>query len=622
MPGIVGFAGGAFRAESPDERLARMAAHLRPAVAAPAFVYRDRQANVSLGSQGWPESPREAQLAANQDIVLAFIGELFDSKRGGSLEFPAQKLLDVYSTRGSRGLADLEGRFAAAVWSASKGKLTLLSDKFGTKPLYYSLNSGELVFATKINSIREVLEEDATWNPHGLVQFFTFGHLWNRDTFWASIDCMDAATELAYYVDQGKVAFERYWRPSKPGRQQSRKESLARITDCLFTAVDEQCSGATHLGVSLSGGLDARTILALASPKSTPYCVSLGIEGSLDLSSSKQLAIMAKAPWTQLSLDKEFLAHFPAHFQTMLELTDGHYLSQCIILPTLPLYQRLGIRKLLRGHAGELLHMQKAYNFSMDSSAAAIQDDRSLEEWLWTALQSHLLSGVEEPVLRNMTQQEFCASGRRTLQTALEATKHLDSPLEKISLLFLDQRTRRETAMSISKFDAYVDTRMPYLDGRLMEAVFAAPSSLKLGEEIQAHAMRMYNPAFLRPANSNTGAPVGANAFTRAFCYYRMKVLAKLGVKGFQPYERLGLWLRQELRPWVESVLLSAECLDGPILNPDCIRKSVRRHMSGEKNHTFLLMAFLVLQLGSRRKALNSAAMSALPVPSVPSAMH
>ena len=49
-------------------------------------------------------------------------------------------------------------------------------------------------------------------------------------------------------------------------------------------------------------------------------------------------------------------------------------------------------------------------------------------------------------------------------------------------------------------------------------------------------------------------------------------MFAKLGLRGYQPYERLGLWLRRELRPLVEGLLLSPECLDRGVLTPDAVR--------------------------------------------------
>jgi hypothetical protein len=142
---------------------------------------------------------------------------------------------------------------------------------------------------------------------------------------------------------------------------------------------------------------------------------------------------------------------------------------------------------------------------------------------------------------------------------------------------------------------------VPYLDGRFVEAVFAAPVELRMSERTQTAMLARHRPEFLKPANSNTGAPVDANQVRRAFGYYRMKVLGKLGVKGYQPYERLGLWLRRELKPTVERLLLTPECLDRGVLEPEAVRGAVRRHFAGEQNHTFLIMAMMILETGFRQ---------------------
>src|SRR5205814_273208 len=126
--------------------------------------------------------------------------------------------------------------------------------------------------------------------------------------------------------------------------------------------------------------------------------------------------------------------------------------------------------------------------------------------------------------------------------------------------MFLAQRLRRETAQSLVEFDSVVETRLPYLDNDLVDELFAAPPELKLGDAIQAHILRR-RPDFLRVVNVNTGTVVGAGRVRRAVGNFRRRVLAKLGVKGYQPYERLGLWLRRQLRPLVERLLLDDRCL-------------------------------------------------------------
>src|SRR5262249_6521774 len=69
---------------------------------------------------------------------------------------------------------------------------------------------------------------------------------------------------------------------------------------------------------------------------------------------------------------------------------------------------------------------------------------------------------------------------------------------------------------------------------------------------------------------------------------------------GYQPYERLGLWLRRELRPWVHEVLLSSRTLDRGVFVPQTIRKIVQQHSERCRNHTALLLALMIFELGQR----------------------
>src|SRR5213079_3315303 len=112
--------------------------------------------------------------------------------------------------------------------------------------------------------------------------------------------------------------------------------------------------------------------------------------------SAAEMARLSGRQHHQCFLDEKFLASFGEHLRHMVRLTDGHYLSQCIVMPTLPVYRDLGIQVLLRGHAGELMHMRKAYNFSLDDEALALHDDSTLESWLFNHLQAYLLEGIGE----------------------------------------------------------------------------------------------------------------------------------------------------------------------------------------------------------------------------------
>jgi asparagine synthase (glutamine-hydrolysing) len=369
--------------------------------------------------------------------------------------------------------------------------------------------------------------------------------------------------------------------------------------DAAFARAVERCTADSDgVGLSLSGGMDARTILALAGSKLTT--LSLGMTGSMDHVSAAAMARLAGCTHRQVVLDREFLHRYDAHLQHMVRLTDGQYLCQSIVMPTLPIYRQMGIRVLLRGHAGELMHMTKAYNFSLDRRTLAIRDEGGLRDWLWRRLQAYMLDGTDGRLFAPAIRRDIEASSRESLDDCLRATADTDPPVHRIWRMFLDQRLRRETALSLVEFDSVVETRLPYLDNDLVDEIFAAPPELKLDDRIQAHILRARRPEFLRVVNVNTGTVVGAGPLRKAVGHFRRRVLAKLGVRGYQPYERLGLWLRRKLRPLVERLLLSDRCLGRGVFDADTLRAVVANHLTGGANHTFLLLALMIFETGQR----------------------
>jgi len=132
----------------------------------------------------------------------------------------------------------------------------------------------------------------------------------------------------------------------------------------------------------------------------------------------------------------------------------------------------------------------------------------------------------------------------------------------------------------------------------VIEALFEMPAGMKLGDALQAHILRSRRPAFLDVPNANTGARLGAGRLVTELARLRLRVGARLGWKGYQPYERVGLWLRHELRDFVQSTLGSEEFLDSGLVRPDIARRLVGEHLEGRANHTFLLMSLLVFSLG------------------------
>jgi asparagine synthase (glutamine-hydrolysing) len=509
----------------------------------------------------------------------------------------AELLIHGYEAEGAPFFRGLHGKFAAAIWDSSARRLILVTDRFGMKPLFYAHRTGRVLFASEIKALLADPAISRRTNVRGMAQFFTFGQLLGEETLFEGVKLLPAAGVLTYDAEAGRVSLDRYWRPRYRNPIRSVEESLDRIDAAFARAVERCTADSAGLGLSLSGGMDARTILAVADRPLTT--LSLGMVGSMDHRSAAEMARLAGCPHHQVVLGREFLDRYDGHMQHMVRLTDGQYMCQSIVMPTLPVYRDLGVRVLLRGHAGELMHMNKAYNFSLDRRALDL-DESGLRDWLWQRLQAYMLDGTDGRLFAPGLRREIQALARTSLDDCFAATADTEPPVHRIWRMFIDQRLRRETAMSLVEFDSVVETRLPYLDNELVEELFAAPAELKIGDTIQAHILRARRPDFLRIVNVNTGTVVGAGRLRKAAGTFRLRVLAKMGVRGYQPYERLGLWLRRELRPLVERLLLSDRCLGRGVFAPDALRAVVHNHLNQRANHTYLILALMIFETGQR----------------------
>jgi hypothetical protein len=52
--------------------------------------------------------------------------------------------------------------------------------------------------------------------------------------------------------------------------------------------------------------------------------------------------------------------------------------------------------------------------------------------------------------------------------------------------------------------------------------------------------------------------------------------------------------------PQVRRVLLSDQCLYRGIFVPDTVKQVVERHLGDQRNHTYLIMAMMIYEVGQR----------------------
>jgi asparagine synthetase B (glutamine-hydrolysing) len=543
-----------------------------------------------------PGGSAPVALASDHSMAIVFDGEIYRPRLGGPDQ--AGRLLAQLRKEGPEVLSRAHGSFACAVWDLETRKLSLATDRYGTRSLYWTRSGGRFLFASEPGALLKVAGVSPEWDEEGLAQFLCFGHYLGDATLYRHIRLVPRAAWLIFDPADGSVVTVEHPPEGSASSPPASDEEWRALVDSRTTAaVEAACQEGGRLGLSLSGGLDARTILGLVPADTRVTCVSLGIPGSIDHRAASKLASLAGQPHHPVTLGGNFLERFEQLLREVVDLTDGQYLDQGIVLTTLPTYRELGIQTLLRGHAGELMHMNKAYAFSIDHEGLNLTSHGALVDWLWRHLTNYMIGEVDAGVFSSGFTGRMREMARAALERQAAVWEHVAPAPQRIWRLFVAERLRRETAPSLHLFRNYVETRVPFLDPELVSMLGQAPVHLKVGDGLQAYILKRHRPEFCTVVNANTGAPMSAPAWQVQLSHLRMRVLARMGAAGYQPYERLGLWLARDLRPLVHRLLFSERFLSRGLFDKHGMSQILQQHESRRRNHTYLIMALMVLEL-------------------------
>ena len=179
-----------------------------------------------------------------------------------SSSFGAELLAHLYEEFGEKFIQKLRGEFAFAIWDESKQKLILGRDNAGCKPLYYFAGNDGLTFASEIKAILQNERYERRVSLDGLNYFLTYSYVPWPDTLFEGIKQVPPGHILV--ARPVKIELKPYWefRYQHPKRQ-SEKYYAERLYELMEEAVRVRSEDLDSIGSYLSGGLDSSALVGL-----------------------------------------------------------------------------------------------------------------------------------------------------------------------------------------------------------------------------------------------------------------------------------------------------------------------------------------------------------------------
>ena len=140
---------------------------------APALHHRSRRWLATHRQRSWrnPRGPkrRNLQLPRVAADNWSDLGHRFRTNSD------TETLVHAYEQWGNYFPQHLRGMFAFAIWDRRRQAILIGRDRLGIKPLYYTVNSAGLLFASELSSIVASPLFEPQIDLEGLQQFLTFG---------------------------------------------------------------------------------------------------------------------------------------------------------------------------------------------------------------------------------------------------------------------------------------------------------------------------------------------------------------------------------------------------------------------------------------------------------------
>jgi asparagine synthase (glutamine-hydrolysing) len=157
--------------------------------------------------------------------------------------------------------------FAAAFWQESEGRLLLVRDRLGIKPLYYTFRNGNLHFGSELKAILEHPGIPRQLSAKALGFYLSLNYVPSPYTLVDGIEKLAAGTWLE--CRQGKLKSGTYWRNEFSPEDISIEEACGHLDQLLSKSIAEHLVSDVPLGIWASGGLDSSTILHYAAAVSS-----------------------------------------------------------------------------------------------------------------------------------------------------------------------------------------------------------------------------------------------------------------------------------------------------------------------------------------------------------------
>lgn len=606
MPGIAGWARCAHHRSPPPSLQSMLDALSRPWYRIE--QYANKTETVSLGCADLGVANREVQpyTTPDQSISVCLYGNIYSPSASASTILSL--IANAYRDKGLAFLNDLQGEFFLVVVDHNHQRLILANDRYGRRPVYYSFQDDQLIFSSTIKSILASGTIKPSVDEEALADFLCFAFIPGERTLLHQVLMLPPATALGFDLRSGELATNRYWDLRQHLQPSPEPEAylLDRLSETFRAAVERRLSPSRTNWLSLSAGMDSRTIAAVMNTEDAPVkAVTSGVQGGYERKVTSRIASTIGVDHLFYTFNEAQLTHTESEFTDLVReaiaLTDGMRGTASSAMTAFSSRQRRnhGLETVITGHGGEIAKLDEAYNLAIRTQDDIHKLGTRPVDWTFERLRRPNAPRYNTPALyKGELSRAFADTPKQHLQAILGQLDRDVPPAQCVSFLFLNELYRKRASYALAVQRAYVEIHVPFYDDDFLATVIGAPLSLRSNYRIHRHIIKKNCPELLNIVLSETRMrpfPSAAERLFRGLPY----TLAK----------RIGLFKRDIPEHYFAAnanldffrhILQDPRTIDRGAFNSDEVSRLIDALSQGQRSANTLLHLLTLVELWHR----------------------
>jgi asparagine synthase (glutamine-hydrolysing) len=535
------------------------------------------------------------------DICLLFSGEDFadrtdiDALRGRRHEFgseDASYLVHLYEERGCEFLGRLNGWFSGVLVDLREQKCMLFNDRYGVNRIYYHEDARGFYFSSEAKSLLKILPSTRQLDLRSLGEVLCCEAILQNRSLFSGISLLPGGSSWVFSRG-GPVKKKAYFNPETWESQPELNvtEFYEKLKETWTRILPRYLRGKQPVGLSLTGGVDSRMILAWAqSPPGTLPCYTWGgkYRDCVDVKIARRMAKLCQQPHNTIPVDGKFLSEFPALAERAIYISDGtHDVLGSIDLYVQRLARQIAPVRLSGVCGGEIL--RRLVMFKPDPPQEDLFDPELARSFRDAAIsyaserQGHKLSFTA------FKQAPWYMASKFTLERSQVTyrTPYFDNDLIALAYRTPPQLLSDYTALRLTADGNQAFGKIGTDRGIAFRSIPGVTPILHAYQEFTFKAEYAYDYRM----------PQWLARLDHAFALLHLE---KLFI-GRHKFHHFRLWYRDELSRRLKEMLLDSETRSRPYLRANSLEKILKAHTNGYRNYAFEIHKILTLELIQRK---------------------